>query len=180
MLDDEIQYLGSRIKLRDPPRYMQRTVNGVALHIEKSDGNEGYVLTFNRDRSSTVHVGRRPGNENESRTLDQENGRAMFRCAVVSRRHAKIVFTDSGNVCASASASTSNQLADSCQVFLIDLDSHHGTHIRKPGETSSRMLEPEIPTPLSDGDIITFGKTVGRNEEMIGPLWPALAYVVLI
>ncbi|KAF5347452.1 hypothetical protein D9756_011111 [Leucocoprinus leucothites] len=170
MLDDDIQYLGSRIKLRDPPRYMQRTVSGAALHIEKSDGNEAYVLTFNRDKSSTVHVGRRPGNENESRPLDQENGRAMFRCAVVSRRHARIVFTDSGNVCASASVSPQQQLANSGQVFLIDLDSHHGTHIRKPGETSSRMLEPEIPTPLSDGDIITFGKTVGRNEEMVRPI----------
>lgn len=94
----------------------------------------------------------------------------MFRCAVVSRRHAKIAFSDSGNVWAFASVSSHHQLANSCQVYLIDLDSHHGTHVRKPGETSSRMLEPEIPTPLSDGDIITFGKSVGRNEEMVKPV----------
>ncbi|KAF9444063.1 hypothetical protein P691DRAFT_737025 [Macrolepiota fuliginosa MF-IS2] len=152
MIDDDIQYIGSSIKLRDPPRYPQRTVTSVVLHIEKSDGNDAHVLTFNRDTSSTVHIGRRPGTEIESRTLDQEKGRAMFRCAVVSRKHARIAFTDSGNV------------------YLIDLHSHHGTHIRKPGETSSRILEPEIPTPLSDGDIITFGKSVGRNEEMVRPV----------
>jgi hypothetical protein len=119
MLDDDIQYLGSRIKVKQLQRFPPRTLNGlslsfragfqtlisrpgVALHVEKSDGNEAYILIFNRDKSSTVLVGRRPGNETESRTLDQENGRAMFRCAVVSRRHAKIAFTDSGNVCNSA------------------------------------------------------------------------------
>ncbi|KXN83006.1 hypothetical protein AN958_01941 [Leucoagaricus sp. SymC.cos] len=32
------------------------------------------------------------------------------------------------------------------------------------------MLEPEIPNPLSDGDIITFGKSVGRNEEIVRPV----------
>lgn len=187
MLDDDIQYLGSRIKPRDNPLYPQRNVTGMllslyfafkalmgcpgaALHIEKSDGNDPYVLTFNRDNSSTVHIGRRPGTEIESRTLDQEKGRAMFRCAVVSRRHAKIAFSDSGNVCAFASFGLRHQLADSCQVYLIDLESHHGTHVRKPGETSSRMLEPEVPTPLSDGDIITFGKSVGRSEEMVRPV----------
>ncbi len=56
------------------------------------------------------------------------------------------------------------------QVYLIDLGSHHGTHVRKSGETSSRALEHEVPTPLSDGDIITFGKSVGRNEEMVRPV----------
>jgi hypothetical protein len=32
------------------------------------------------------------------------------------------------------------------------------------------MLEPELPTMLSDGDVITFGKTVGRNEECVRPV----------
>lgn len=32
------------------------------------------------------------------------------------------------------------------------------------------MLEPELPMILSDGDVITFGKTVGRNEECVRPV----------
>ncbi|XP_006456466.1 hypothetical protein AGABI2DRAFT_181081, partial [Agaricus bisporus var. bisporus H97] len=152
MIDDDIQYLGSRLAARDNPLYPHRTLTGAALHIEKSDGTEAYSLTYDRQNSATVYIGRRPGNESESRTLDQEKGRAMFRCAVVSRRHAKIAFSDSGNV------------------YIIDLGSHHGTHVRKPGETSSKMLERDLPTALSDGDIVTFGKTVGRNEEVVRPI----------
>jgi len=147
---------------------MNRT--GIVLYVEKSDESEAHVLRFDRDESSSILVGRRPGTESESRTLDQENTRAMFRCAVVSRRHAKIVFMNSGNVCASAFVGQHRQPTDGCQVFIIDLDSHHGTHIRKPGETSSKMLASKIPIQLSDGDIITFGKTVGRNEEMVRPI----------
>lgn len=143
---------------------------GIVLYVEKSDESEAHVLRFDRDESSSILVGRRPGTESEPRSLDQENARAMFRCAVVSRRHAKIVFMNSGNVCASASVGQHRQPADGCQVFIIDLDSHHGTHIRKPGETSSKMLASKIPIQLSDGDIITFGKTVGRNEEMVRPI----------
>lgn len=140
------------------------------LYIEKSDENEPYFLKFGRDESPSILVGRRPGVESEYPTLDHDNDRAMFRCAVVSRRHAKIMFTNSGNVCTSAFVGRHRQLADGCQVFIIDLNSHHGTHIRKPGEASSRMLETKVPIPLSDGDIITFGKTVGRNEGMVRPI----------
>jgi len=147
---------------------MNRT--GIVLYVERSDESEPHTLRFERDESSSILVGRRPGTEGESRALDQENARAMFRCAVVSRRHAKIVFMNSGNVCASASVGQHRQPADGCQVFIIDLDSHHGTHIRKPGETSSKMLASKIPIQLSDGDIITFGKTVGRNAEMVRPI----------
>ncbi|KAG5652359.1 hypothetical protein H0H81_005261 [Sphagnurus paluster] len=76
----------------------------------------------------------------------------MFRCAVVSRKHAKIAFSDSGHV------------------YLIDLNSHHGTHIRKPGEALSKMLKPETPTQLADGDVVTFGKSVGRHNECVRPV----------
>ena len=63
--------------------------------------------------------------------------------------------------------------ADHClisQAYLIDLGSHHGTHIRKPGEKISRPLKPESPTLLGDGDIVTFGKSVGKNEECVKPV----------
>lgn len=50
------------------------------------------------------------------------------------------------------------------------MNSHHGTHVRKPGETVSRRLIAETPTSLSDGDIVTFGKSVGRNSEIVRPV----------
>jgi pSer/pThr/pTyr-binding forkhead associated (FHA) protein len=56
------------------------------------------------------------------------------------------------------------------QAYLIDLGSHHGTHIRKPGERLSRPLKPETPTLLADGDTVTFGKSVGKNEECVKPV----------
>jgi len=56
------------------------------------------------------------------------------------------------------------------QAYLIDLGSHHGTHIRKPGEKFSKMIKAETPTVLSDGDIVTFGKSVGKGDELVRPI----------
>lgn len=61
-------------------------------------------------------------------------------------------------------------LIDHPQVVLVDLNSHHGTHVRKPDETVSRMLTPQTPTILADGDVITFGKSVGKNESLVRPV----------
>lgn len=64
-------------------------------------------------------------------------------------------------------------VADHClisQAYLIDLGSHHGTHIRKPGDRLSKPLKPETPTLLADGDTVTFGKSVGKNEECVKPV----------
>jgi len=58
----------------------------------------------------------------------------------------------------------------SFQVYVIDLSSHHGTHVRKSGELWSKPVPPEVPFPLNDGDLVTFGKTVGRNEECVNPI----------
>lgn len=93
----------------------------------------------------------------------------MFRCAVVSRKHAKIAFSDSGHVRRSLSISLLSALT-TVQVYLIDLSSHHGTHVRKPSEMFSKPLKPEVAFQLSDGDIVTFGKTVGRHEECVRPV----------
>lgn len=76
----------------------------------------------------------------------------MFRCAVVSRKHAKIALSDSGHA------------------YLIDLGSHHGTHVRKRGEGTSKILKPETPALLTDGDVVTFGKAVGKGEECVRPI----------
>src|ERR1700722_9164811 len=56
------------------------------------------------------------------------------------------------------------------QVYLTDLNSHHGTHILKPGEMFPRTLKPETPTVLADGDVITFGKMVGKDSQTVSPV----------
>ncbi|KAF9466729.1 hypothetical protein BDZ94DRAFT_1319246 [Collybia nuda] len=153
MLDDDIQYMGTRPATRavsDSPFLAHQSVTGIIMHIERSSSNAPYDLIFRRANSNVIQIGRRPGTEAEQKQGD--NVGAMFRCAVVSRKHAKIAFSDSGHA------------------YLIDMNSHHGTHVRKPGETVSRKLIAETPTSLSDGDIITFGKSVGRNSEIVRPV----------
>ncbi len=56
------------------------------------------------------------------------------------------------------------------QVYIADLGSHHGTHILRPGDTVSRIISPDVPNVLADGDIITFGKTVGREDTLVRPV----------
>lgn len=56
------------------------------------------------------------------------------------------------------------------KAYLIDLNSHHGTHVRKSGDLSSKSLKPETPLLLSNGDFVTFGKSVGKNEECVRPV----------
>ncbi|CAA7264543.1 unnamed protein product [Cyclocybe aegerita] len=148
LLDDEIVFLGTRHP-QTPPQ-VQRPVTGVVLHVEKCGLIDGHSLTFRRANSSIVHIGRRSGFEPDRRPQDTDN--AMFRCAVVSRKHARITFSDSGHV------------------YIIDERSHHGTHIRKSGELFSTMLKSETSTLLNDGDIITFGKAVGKGDECVGPV----------
>lgn len=53
---------------------------------------------------------------------------------------------------------------------MTDLKSHHGTYIRRPGDSVSRSLVPEVPNVLADGDTITFGKAVGKEPDMVRPI----------
>ena len=64
---------------------------GIVLTVEPSDNGGAHRLVFNRSDGSVVPIGRRPGGEVPS-AVDLHS--AMFRCAVVSRKHAKIMFSD--------------------------------------------------------------------------------------
>lgn len=68
------------------------------MHIEKSRSEPAFNMVFRKATTSVVHIGRRPGSEPERKERDTTTGKAMFRCAVVSRKHAKILFTDTGVV----------------------------------------------------------------------------------
>ncbi|RDX50648.1 hypothetical protein OH76DRAFT_1402259 [Lentinus brumalis] len=123
-------------------------ISGIVLHVEESDGQPSEVLTFRKTESRTIFVGRKPFQAGSQ----SDPSRALFRCPVVSRKHAKITFAEFGNV------------------YISDLHSHHGTHILRPGDFVSTALLPEVSTVLADGDRITFGKSVGRDTYTVKPV----------
>ena len=69
---------------------------GLTIHVEKNGPAAAYTLAFHKANSTVIQVGRRPGAENDHTECDP--GKAMIRCPVVSRKHAKITFTDAGSV----------------------------------------------------------------------------------
>ena len=62
-------------------------------------------------------------------------------------------------------------------MYIVDLKSRHGTHVRKQGETTSRMLQPEVETTLADGDILTFGKAVGQGASLVSPVTARIEFL---
>ncbi|KZT03062.1 uncharacterized protein LAESUDRAFT_729570 [Laetiporus sulphureus 93-53] len=137
----------------DPPSplvrpFAARDVSGITLHVQSGGDNSPEALTFHKSITRVVTIGRR---SRESLPVI-ERDRARFRCPVISRSHAKITFTEYGNA------------------YIMDLHSHHGTHILRPGESVSRPIEAEAPTVLADGDIITFGKSVGHGPTLVRPV----------
>ncbi|KAI1784578.1 hypothetical protein LXA43DRAFT_1041659 [Ganoderma leucocontextum] len=125
------------------------TISGLVLHVEEYGEQPSETLIYHKSHSRTIAVGRKSSQGNPEQP-DPE--RALFRCPVVSRKHAKITFTEYGNV------------------YITDLRSHHGTHILRPGELVSTSLKPEVPTVVADGDLITFGKTVGHDANIVRPV----------
>lgn len=53
---------------------------------------------------------------------------------------------------------------------MTDLGSHHGTHLRKPSEVTNKSILPGVPQNLTAGDVITFGKSVVREETQVQPI----------
>ncbi|KIK65208.1 hypothetical protein GYMLUDRAFT_386411 [Collybiopsis luxurians FD-317 M1] len=149
MLDDDIQFLGVNT-IR--PRAAHPSVNSVtafALHIEKNGSEPAYRMMFRKINANTVVVGRKPPG---AATFETDSTKAMFRCPVVSRSHAKFTFSDSGSL------------------YLADTSSHHGTFIRQSNELTARVISTESPVQVHNGDVVTFGKSVGRNNEVVRPI----------
>ncbi|KIJ67364.1 hypothetical protein HYDPIDRAFT_37904 [Hydnomerulius pinastri MD-312] len=154
-MDDDVQYLGTKFATHEPldnPCEAQEPVSGIILHVEKCGEKAAHEITFHRSRSSYVNIGRKSGSDDKSMRKENDDHNAVFACQVVSARHAKMVLSDSG------------------QVYVVDLHSRHGTHLLKRGESSPRMLKPEVETALADGDILTFGKAVGAGSYLVSPV----------
>jgi pSer/pThr/pTyr-binding forkhead associated (FHA) protein len=128
-------------------------------------------MTFYRAQTSAVTIGRKSSSDHKLGQGADGPGNAGFSCQVVSGKHAKLAFSDSGYVnILFIILADSPELVCTLQAYLIDLGSRHGTHILHPGETVSKMLDPEAATTLSNGDIITFGKTVGKGSYVVSPV----------
>ena len=70
-------------------------VEGIVLHVEANDAQPSENLTFYKAHSRTIAIGRKSSQGG----TEHDPERALFRCPVVSRKHAKITFTEYGNVC---------------------------------------------------------------------------------
>ncbi|KAF7983605.1 hypothetical protein HWV62_20514 [Athelia sp. TMB] len=153
MIEDEIQYLGTKMT---PSTLVGRSfapstpVTGVVLHVEGHGMQPPSEMRFLRNLTRSVTIGRK--STSDHRSAPGEPSIAGFACQVVSGKHAKLAFSDTG------------------LVYIIDLGSRHGTHIRRPGETVAKTLDPEAPTVLNSGDYITFGKTVGKGSQLVPPV----------
>ena len=65
-------------------------------------------------------------------------------------------------------------------MYITDLKSHHGTHILRPGETVSQMIAADSLHELADGDVVTFGKTVGKEDGVVRPVTARIRHLFSI
>lgn len=152
-MDDEVEYLGTNFaQPATCPCDPQQPVTGVTLHVESCGGKPAHNVSFFNTRTSHVHIGRKSISDDRSMRKENDDQNAVFACPVVSAKHAKLVLASSGHV------------------YIVDLKSRHGTHLQKQGETTSRMLQPEVEITLADGDVVTFGKAVGQGATLVSPV----------
>lgn len=125
MLEDEIQYLGTRLpqpafaghgpKHPFPSSHNPVTgkncvfkttffmhlsklvLSGAILHVEANGDQPAHDMTFYRSQTSSVTIGRKSSSDHKSGTGDG-GSTAGFTCQVVSGKHAKLAFSDSGFV----------------------------------------------------------------------------------
>ncbi|THH31674.1 hypothetical protein EUX98_g2515 [Antrodiella citrinella] len=124
-------------------------IAGITLTVDASGQQPAQSLKFWKSSARVIEIGRRSA---QAKGDECDGKQALFRCPVISRKHAKITFSEYGNV------------------YVTDLKSHHGTHIKRPDDTISRLITPEIPNVLADGDVLTFGKAVGKEQEQVRPI----------
>lgn len=199
MLEDDIQYIGTRNvpvvaspfplrpfsnqqgtatgKDRRRKALFDRIPNehgpsGIVLHVEANGGQAAHDIMLRKSQTSSATIGRKSSSDNRIGGSDEDPGNIGFHCQVVSSKHAKLAFTDSGAVSPSVDSVqiSADRHMTHLQVYLIDLGSRHGTHLRRPGDIVSKQLEPEMPNILRDGDVVTFGKSVGKGSYLVPPV----------
>lgn len=77
---------------------IQYMLLGIVLHVEPNGGQPSCDLTFHRVQTSAVTIGRKSSSDHKLGQGDDGSGNVGFACQVVSGRHAKLAFSDSGYV----------------------------------------------------------------------------------
>jgi hypothetical protein len=94
------QVAGNLITSSHPPPISQcLQTPSTALTLTVTAGEDiSRVLRFDKSETPVINIGRMPSSRANELELDLGLDLAWFRCAVVSRKHAKICFADSGHV----------------------------------------------------------------------------------
>lgn len=130
MDNDDIEYLGTNSR---------GILKGISLVPTSTDYlSQSFTVSDSHD-SLAIEVGRMP-KASPSPFAKASRESALYRCAVVSRKHARITISRS-------------------QVTVQDLSSHHGS-VLDPHFGTSVAVPSAFPTAVHDGDILTFGKPV--------------------
>ncbi|KAH8105345.1 hypothetical protein BXZ70DRAFT_920554 [Cristinia sonorae] len=124
-------------------------IAGITLTVDECGSQPARVLKFWKANGRVIEIGRRSA---QAKSDEDDGKHALFRCPVISRKHAKITFSEYGNV------------------YITDLKSHHGTYILRPGDTVSKPIAAQVPSVLTDGDVLTFGKAVGKEQDLVQPV----------
>ena len=75
---------------------MLTLVLGLTLRVDAWGDQEPITLRYFKDRTQVIHIGRKSA-QNPGKYIATDE-RALFQCPVVSRQHAKLTFTEGGNV----------------------------------------------------------------------------------
>ncbi|VDB83092.1 unnamed protein product [Peniophora sp. CBMAI 1063] len=133
------------------PTTTAQAVAGIVLTVTGGDELNRTLRFHNYPATREITIGRasssfpcRPGGPDPLH--------ASFRCPVISRKHATIAFLESG------------------YVAITDLRSHHGTYVRKAGSSLERTLLPNLAFQLNDGDSVTLGKRVAKDDGWVDPV----------
>ncbi|KAH8829266.1 hypothetical protein DL96DRAFT_1708418 [Flagelloscypha sp. PMI_526] len=133
MDNDEIEYLGTSYK---------NVLKGITLEPTSSTyPTWSFSLGLGRN-SVSIEIGRLSSSSSSPKETAPDC--ALYRCAVVSRKHARLILNN-------------------YQVTIQDLESHHGTVVT-PRFGKPNVLSGSSVVVLSDGDVLTFGKTVSDAQ----------------
>ncbi|EJD40826.1 hypothetical protein AURDEDRAFT_115698 [Auricularia subglabra TFB-10046 SS5] len=151
--DNEIQFMGMRTAPVVPKP------SAITLTVESGDAAE--PRTFSKETTRTVNIGRVTAEH--AQRFSTHPGQLVFVCPVMSRQHARITFAENG------------------QVFLADLNSHHGTVIARGDPAPAYIhLVPGDKYALYDGDLLTFGKTVYKSQQPHEPVSVRLSFTTTL
>jgi hypothetical protein len=76
----------------------KRSMSGIILHVEPNGGQPACSMSFYRAQTSAVTIGRKSSSDHKFGQGRDSSGNVGFPCQVVSGKHAKLAFSDSGYV----------------------------------------------------------------------------------